>query len=74
MNINDKNRNVKYARKGIAAEMDREEEIIKIMKKDSGREAVCLKRLEKLKKDYAEIQNLLNQNFLGKRKMNDGRN
>lgn len=59
---------LRYARKGIAAEMDREEEIIKIMKKDSGREAVCLKRLEKLKKDYAD------QNFLGKRKMNDGRN
>ncbi|WP_419079041.1 hypothetical protein [Phascolarctobacterium faecium] len=56
---------LRYARKGIAAEMDREEEIIKIMKKDSGREAVCLKRLEKLKKDYAEIQNLIKSELLG---------
>ena len=56
---------LRYARKGIAAEMDREEEIIKIMKKDSGREAVCLKRLEKLKKDYAEIQNLNKSELLG---------
>ena len=56
---------LRYARKGIAAEMDREEEIIKIMPKDSGREAVCLKRLEKLKKDYAEIQNLIKSELLG---------
>lgn len=56
---------LRYARKGIAAEMDREEEIIKIMKKDSGREAVCLKRLEKLKKDYAEIKNLIKSELLG---------
>lgn len=56
---------LRYARKGIAAEMDREEEIIKIMKKDSGREAVCLRRLEKLKKDYAEIQNLIKSELLG---------
>lgn len=56
---------LRYARKGIAAEMDREEEIIKIMKKDSGGEAVCLKRLEKLKKDYAEIQHLIKSELLG---------
>lgn len=56
---------LRYAQKGIAAAINTEEEINKIMKKDSGREnAVCLKRLEKVKKDYAEIQKLIKNSHM----------
>lgn len=56
---------LRYAQKGIATEIDREEAVIKILKKDSGQEnAVCLKRLEKLKKDYAEIQKLIKNSHM----------